>query len=62
MTTKELAAMLDVTGIILHDRLNVEVKVCDVKTSYGQVRYLVTPIAGAGQVWIDSMRFARKEE
>lgn len=40
--------------------LNVEVKILDVKQSYGKVRYLVTPVAGSGQVWVERVNENRK--
>ncbi len=33
----------------------VEVTVKDVKTSYGQNRFLVTPIAGKGEAWVENI-------
>jgi hypothetical protein len=37
-------------------RLRVDVRITDAKTSYGSVRYLVTPLAGWGAEWVDSSR------
>ncbi len=33
----------------------VEVRVLDHKFSYGHDRYLVTPVAGSGQAWVEKM-------
>lgn len=31
--------------------MDVDVRVLDIRTSYGQVQYEVTPVAGFGKVW-----------
>jgi hypothetical protein len=36
--------------------LTVRVEILDVKTVYGDERYLVQPVAGAGQKWVSSDR------
>lgn len=33
-------------------QLQVQVRIVDCKRSYGRVRYLITPIVGTGQQWI----------
>jgi len=35
--------------------LNVEVKILDVKQSYGNTRYNVTPVTGFGSAWVQSL-------
>lgn len=35
--------------------LKVEVKIVDVKTSYGRDRFQITPTAGSGEVWVESV-------
>ena len=35
--------------------LNVKVIILDVKRSYGKVRYLVTPVEGNGQIWVENI-------
>lgn len=42
-------------GTIFIGGLNVEVKVLDIKNSYGRTRYLVTPVKGSGEVWVESV-------
>lgn len=36
-----------------------EVKVLDVKISYGNKRYLVTPVAGTGERWVESIKLIK---
>ena len=36
--------------------LDVVVMVLDAKTAWGKTRYLVTPVTGAGSVWVDGER------
>lgn len=43
-------------GTIFVGGLNVQVEIKDVKNSYGRDRFLVTPIAGSGEVWTESVR------
>ena len=40
-------------GTFGENGLVVQVTVKDVKFSYGRERYLVTPVAGAGEVWVE---------
>lgn len=42
-------------GTIYSGGLRVEVEVLDVKVSYSKTRYLVTPTAGEGRVWVESI-------
>ena len=47
--------MIGKTVTIKSENLRFEVKVLDTKNSYGRKRYLVTPIAGKGRVWIENI-------
>jgi hypothetical protein len=38
------------------DYINVMVTVKDAKTAYGNVRFLVSPVMGSGELWADSSR------
>jgi hypothetical protein len=42
-------------GIIIASGLTVNVKILDYKTAYGKERWLVTPVSGAGEVWVQSV-------
>lgn len=33
--------------------MTINVKILDYKTSYGHDRWLVTPLSGEGQVWVE---------
>ncbi len=37
--------------------LNFLVKVLDVKQSYGKIRYLITPIKGSDETWVEQLNF-----
>ena len=37
--------------------MKVKMKVKDVRMSYGKEQYLVTPVAGYGEVWTESLNF-----
>ena len=42
-------------GTIRLGGLTIDVLVGDVKNSYGKERYLVTPKAGAGEIWVEAV-------
>jgi hypothetical protein len=50
--------MVGKKGTILAGGLKVEVEIKDVKNSYGRDRFLVSPIAGSGEVWVESVTVA----
>lgn len=57
MSIKELARAIGSVGKLDSDsEFSPDVEVLDLKVSYGQLRYLVRPIAGTGQVWVDNSR------
>lgn len=65
MNTTELIRVIGKTGLLAGRRnalgrqieLNVSVRITDVRnTRFGHIDYLVTPIAGEGEVWVDSER------
>ena len=43
------------TGSIKLGGLVIEVKVLDYKNSYGRDRFLVTPVSGSHEVWVESV-------
>lgn len=51
MTAREARAMLGQTGTLELGALRIEVKIVDLREVYGRVDFLVTPVAGSGQVW-----------
>ena len=53
-----LAALIGRQGAVrVSNGLIVNVRVRDIKQSYGDTRYLVTPISGSGKVWVTSSTF-----
>jgi hypothetical protein len=57
MTGAEAARVLGAeASLAVSARLRVDVRITDAKTSYGSVRYLVTPLAGWGAEWVDASR------
>lgn len=55
MTVAEAAQLLGRTGTIRQAGLTVGVTVIDVKQSYGRTRYLVSPLAGKGEIWVEQV-------
>ncbi len=55
--TTAIEAMKDIgrKGTVVMGGLSVNVEVLDFKNSYGQDRWLVTPLSGNGQVWVESV-------
>lgn len=47
-------------GTIAVGKLSIEVRCLDVKNSYGNIRYLIEPVAGTGQTWTE--HFQPREE
>lgn len=46
---------LNKNGSVFIGGLSVDVKIIDVKVSYGRERFQVTPISGKGEVWVESV-------
>lgn len=53
MTTKETLKAIGKKGTISIGGLRVNVKITDVKNSYGHDRYFVTPVSGEGEIWVE---------
>lgn len=39
--------------------LEIKVIISDVKTSYGRDRFLVSPVSGSGQVWVEVVKLKK---
>lgn len=50
-----LEKYIDKEILVQYHGLKIKVIVKDVKRSYGNTRYLITPVAGAGEVWVESL-------
>ena len=50
---KDKMASIGKQGTVFLDGLMVKVKIVDFKQSYGRDRWLVTPISGTGEKWIE---------
>lgn len=38
--------------------LAIQIVVLNIKSAYGRTRYLVTPVAGSGEVWVEKVAFS----
>jgi hypothetical protein len=56
VSVKELSQLIDTTALLNEGGLFFPVLIQDVKISYGQARYLVSPIGGRGSVWVNKER------
>jgi len=61
-TALEQSAAIGKQGSILIDSIHVEIRILDAKSSYGTVRYLITPVSGTGSQWVNASRVQIKEE
>lgn len=52
--------MIGKKGNIWAGKLRVDVKIVDYKFVYGKDRYLVTPVAGEGEVWVEKVNVTEK--
>ncbi len=58
MTTAEMMPALGAVVLVACDGLQVRCKVLDAKESWGRPRLRVTPISGAGSIWVELGRVA----
>jgi hypothetical protein len=56
MSIKELSKAIDKTALLSEGGLSFPVLIKDAKISYGQPRYLITPVGGSGEVWVNDNR------
>lgn len=56
-TDEETLLNIGRKGFIMFDNMSIEVVTLAVKQSYGKKRYLVTPSAGGGQMWVENVEF-----
>lgn len=55
-TLNEMSKMLGREGTIGINGMRIPVRIMDVKQVYGATRYLVAPIGGTGQAWVEASR------
>ena len=58
-TVGELSPAIGQDCYVLFEQLTIACRVADVKTSYGRVRLLVTPLSGSGSQWVELGRLVR---
>jgi hypothetical protein len=61
MTTQETMHLIGQLGTIQTGGLTVQIRILNVKVSYGRTRYQVQPIAGEGSVWIEQVKLNNNE-
>lgn len=64
MTSREMLALLDSTGLLTIDQaggtLRVPVTITDCRESFGRDDVLVTPVGGSGTAWVNLDRIDRE--
>jgi len=56
MTTKEMMAVIGTNAVITMEKIKIEVEVMDARQNFGRTEYLVKPLAGAGEQWVEISR------
>lgn len=56
MSIAKLAQAIGKQALLRTEGFMVHVTINDVKQSYGNVRYYVTPVSGSGSAWVDESR------
>ena len=54
-TAVDFTAYLGKRAIVYLGGLHVAVVIANVKQSYGRTRFLVSPVAGSGSVWVENV-------
>jgi hypothetical protein len=62
MTVRKNQPLLGQKGVYRINGLAVGITVVDVKNSYGQTRFLIEPLMGNGQVWVDKSSIQLESE
>lgn len=62
MGTKDKVAKVGEKGVVELGGVKVEVEIVDYKSSYGKDRWLVTPVAGSGEVWTEQDPFVKAKK
>ena len=64
MTTSELARDIgrEANFYIAGTNLSVRVRIMDTKVAWGEIRYLVVPLAGAGNAWVTALKLRFGED
>ncbi len=56
---KEIEESVGKKATITVNGLIVDVKILAVKNSYGNIRYLITPVSGKGEVWVEKINIKK---
>lgn len=62
MSTLQLARLIGTTVHVRFETITVACVIRDAKTGYGKPRFLVQPIAGCGEQWIEPSRILENVE
>jgi len=62
MSTIESQKIIGARALLRVEAFSVMVEVMDVKQAYGNTRYLVEPIGGHGEAWVDKSRIKIVED
>jgi hypothetical protein len=58
MSVNTLKEYIGQTATIRLSGLTIAVRIIDIKETWGRTRYLVTPIAGSGEIFVENIRIS----
>jgi hypothetical protein len=59
MSVAEMAQVIGKVADLRIESFQIKIRILDVKVSYGNTRYLVKPVAGSGEAWVDESRVSK---
>lgn len=63
LSVKEVASLIGRQAeLIISRKLKIEITILDVRESFGNLQWLVTPVAGSGEEWKDAGSMRLVEE
>ena len=58
--SKDKLRLIGKHALIRAGKLKVKVEILDYKFAYGKDRYLVAPLAGKGEAWVESLEVVKE--
>mgnify|MGYP001598154641 CR=1 FL=1 len=64
MTAKDMVHAMNSEALYITGGLSVDVRIVDVKQTYGSIRYQIVPVKGMGERWVEgsSLLFKADED
>jgi len=62
MKVSDVQHLKNKTGSILIGGMYVEVQILDIRETWGNVQYLISPVTGSGSIWVFGSRVEVNED